>query len=105
MRPTHVEFTPVNGDTTFAIVARGELTFEVGVRGDDSRFFVFGYDVDVYAPDAGYLQSDGVVRSRTEAKVNWGSIGATNPAHVKDFATILGIAADIAQRVNRDLGF
>lgn len=97
-RPTHVEFTPTGPDAdgnTYAIVVRGDYSFEVGLRStDEKRFFVFGYDVDVYAPRHDWANAV------TPSMVNWGAIGATTTADVRAYARLLRYAADIADRVN-----
>lgn len=107
-RPNYVVFTPsgpMASGETFAILARGDYAFEVGVKATEpGRFFVFGYDVDVHGPDSGYASTDGTIQGRHAATVAWGSIGAQPVPDARTFASLIGYAADIAAAVNAYVG-
>jgi hypothetical protein len=106
-RPVAVRFRntgPLADGNTYGIRARGDLSFEVGlvdVARDARRFFVFGFDVDVYAPRHGWSR-DG--DSATPAQVNWGGHGADSVENVRIFANLLTLAANVAATVNEAFG-
>lgn len=92
-------------DGTVRIYARGRYSFEVGILDDPAQQMGRAWrTVEVLGPDAGWADSHGVVRSRIAAKVNWGSFGASTAEEARQFATILMVAGDLANMVNRMLG-
>lgn len=102
--PTHVEFTPTGplaDGSTYAIVVRGAsygYAFEVGLRGGEGERFL-RFDVDVAGPRAATFGEDKVEPSA----VNWPAFGSQPVAVVKQFARVLDIAAQLAQRLDECL--